>query len=324
MKYKYLFGPVPSRRLGVSLGVDLIPYKACTFDCSYCECGRTTIHTDKQGFYTDIDEVISELKDFLSGNPELGHITLSGCGEPTLHSGIGRLIGFLKDSYPSYRIALLTNGSLLHYREIRDRITRADVILPSLDAVSPGAFKKINRPCCGITPDDIISGIKLLKSESDAGIWLELLIVPGINDTDTELRLLKEAITQIDPHKIHLNTLDRPPADIAVFPASSQKLTSIKEYLLPLEAEIVKGASEEEVFKDHSNDMGHRVLSILKRRPCTVNDLVKVSDMPRNVLVDCLHDLEKSDRIISGSGKRGTFYKIKENGTKKERKKDQS
>ena len=146
MKYKHLFGPVPSRRLGLSLGIDPIPYKTCSFDCVYCECGATTKLTAARKEYIPVDEIISELDSFLSSNPTLDYITFSGSGEPTLNIGIGRVISYLKKNFSQYKIAVLTNSSLFSDPEVREELLLADVIMPSLDAVSENVFQKITDP----------------------------------------------------------------------------------------------------------------------------------------------------------------------------------
>jgi len=146
MKFKHLFGPVPSRRLGISLGIDLVPYKTCTANCVYCECGKTTNLTIERKEYIPTDEILNELDVYLKQAPDLDYITFSGSGEPTLHSKIGEIINFLKKNYPQYKVAVLTNGTLLFHKELRDELKNADIIKPSLDAGSDEIFKKIKRP----------------------------------------------------------------------------------------------------------------------------------------------------------------------------------
>lgn len=231
MKLKYIFGPVISRRLGRSLGIDLIPFKTCSLDCIYCECGRTNSLTRERKEYVPTDEVINELNNYLSTLPELDYLTFSGSGEPTLHSGIGKIINFLKDNYPQYKVALLTNGTLFTDKNVIAEVKRADLIVPSLDGVSEEVFSKINRPVNNITSQEIISGLENLRKEYRGEIWLEIFIVPGINDKEKELRLFKEAIARIRPDKVQLNTLDRPGTEAWVRPVPEEKLRSITGFL---------------------------------------------------------------------------------------------
>jgi len=210
MDNKYLFGPVSSRRLGVSLGIDLVPYKTCDLDCIYCECGKTTCLTIERKEYVPVREVFKELQNYLQEKPNLNFITFSGSGEPTLHSEIGRVIGFIKEFYPQYRVAVLTNSTFLHKGEVRKQLKGSDIVIPSLDAVSEEVFNKINRPHAGLVCSDVISGIIKFSREFHGEIWLEIMIVPGLNDTEKELGLLKEVIQEIRPERVQLNTLDRP------------------------------------------------------------------------------------------------------------------
>ena len=313
MKYEYLFGPVPSRRLGISLGVDLVPYKVCTFGCIYCECGPTTNFTHQRKPYIAGDKIIKELKIFLNNKPKLDYITFSGGGEPTLNSDIKKVLDFLKEEYPAYKVALLTNGSLLSNKNVRNDIKKCDVILPSLDAVSEETYKMINRPCCGIKVSDIIKGIKKIKQKSAAEIWLEVFIVPDINDNEKELKLLKDTIMDIEPDKVQLNTLDRPATESYINTASMKKMYEIKDFFKPVKVEIVKNIRHKEGFGEYSKDIDNKILSILKRRPCTAEDLSQSFDIRTDILIKYLHELKKSDRIISEKKRRGVFYRIKEN-----------
>jgi len=208
--YKYLFGPVPSRRLGMSLGVDLVPHKVCSLNCIYCECGATTKLTTERAEYVPYNEVIQELKRFLSDKPALDYITFSGSGEPTLNSRIGDILKFIKQNYPGIPIAVLTNGTLLNDKQVRGEILGADLVLPSLDVASDLSFRKINRPVHSLNIKDYIEGLIEFRKEYKGKIWLEVLIIPGYNNSKEDLKLLKEAFNKIKPNSIQLNTLDRP------------------------------------------------------------------------------------------------------------------
>ncbi|MCK4631597.1 MAG: radical SAM protein, partial [Bacteroidales bacterium] len=191
--YKYLFGPVPSRRLGMSLGVDLVPHKVCSLNCIYCECGPTTRLTIERNEYVPYNEVIQELKRFLSDNPALDYITFSGSGEPTLNSRFGDILKFIKKNYPDIPVAILTNGTLLNDKQVRGEIMDADLVLPSLDVASDLSFRKINRPFHSLNIEDYINGLCEFRKEYQGKIWLEVLIIPGYNNSKQDLKLLKEA-----------------------------------------------------------------------------------------------------------------------------------
>jgi len=208
--YKYLFGPVPSRRLGMSLGIDLVPKKVCSLDCVYCEVGKTTKLTIDRKEYVLYDRIINELEHYFDNNPDPDYITFSGSGEPTLNINIGEIISFVKHKRPDIPIAVLTNGTMLYDIDVRKAICKADVILPSLDAVTDVVFNKINRPHQDLKINKCIQGLLELRKEFNGKIWLEIFILPDYNDSDNELYELKKWIIKINPDLIQLNTLDRP------------------------------------------------------------------------------------------------------------------
>lgn len=232
MKLKYIFGPVLSRRLGISLGIDLIPFKTCSLDCIYCECGKTTDLTMERKEYTPTAEVISELNGYLSKKPPLDYITFSGSGEPTLHKDLGIIINFLKDNYPEYKIALLTNSlSFAYHPEILEEINKVDLIVPSLDAGSEDVFKKICRPIKGITIEKVKKGLIELSKMKNGQIWLEIFIIPGINDAEQELLYFKDFIGKMKADKVQLNHLDRPGSVNWVKEVSFERLKEIADFL---------------------------------------------------------------------------------------------
>ncbi|MGI6677648.1 MAG: radical SAM protein [Dehalobacterium sp.] len=231
MKQRFHYGPVRSRRLGRSLGVDVMPHKTCSLDCIYCECGATSLLTLERKEYLPTQEIIDDLDQYLIKGPELDYITFAGSGEPTLHSGLGEIINFLKEKYPQYKVAVLTNATLLNDPAVIDDLQKADLVVPSLDGVSPQAFAKMNRPAASLTPEAIISGIKNLTENFPGEIWLEIFIIPDINDGEKELALFKETIEELGIKKVQLNTLDRPGAVPWLKPVSQEYKNVIAEKL---------------------------------------------------------------------------------------------
>ncbi|MCP1661795.1 MAG: radical SAM protein [Methanocalculus sp. MSAO_Arc1] len=224
MHYLHLFGPVRSRRLGISLGIDLVPGSTCSLDCIYCECGKTHHLTLRRAEYAPTDEIFDELDLFLRTEPELDYITLGGTGEPTLHSEIRDILDFIHSSHPRYKTAVLTNSTTLHDPQIRSEIRSADLILPSLDAVSSSVFNAINRPPPGIETGMMIDGLINLRNEYTKAIWLEIFLIPGLNTHESELLLLREAAVSIRPDILHLNSLHRPGAEPGIrAPSESEK-----------------------------------------------------------------------------------------------------
>ena len=192
-RYRHLYGPVPSRRLGRSLGVDLVPFKVCTYDCIYCQIGKTTDKTLLRKEYIPVEEILEELRCFFDGEgSSVDYISLGGSGEPTLHSGLGSIIKGIK-ALTSIPVAVITNGALLSEEEVRKDLLQADVVLPSLDAASQEVFARINRPCFGFSVEEVIEGQVEFRKIYKGKIWLEILFCKGVNDTRGELLRMKEA-----------------------------------------------------------------------------------------------------------------------------------
>ncbi len=309
MAYKYLFGPVPSRRLGISLGVDLVPFKTCTLNCVYCECGPTTYLTSERKEYVPFDEVMNELDDCLSLSPSLDFITFSGSGEPTLNIRIGDIIDLVKQKYPEYRIAVLTNGTLLSDVKLRDGLMKANLILPSLDATSEELFNKINRPCKEINAKDAVSGLIELRKEYSGEIWLEVFIIPELNDVPEEIHQLKSAIQEIKPDRIQLNTLDRPGSEKWVVPATKDGMEKIASYLG--NAEIIADFSSRREVKSFDRSIEDAILSTTRRRPCTAADLSAILGLHINEVNKYIQALIESGSIKIDVQERGVFYSIK-------------
>ena len=220
----HIFGPVSSRRLGVSLGLDVIPFKTCSYDCVYCECGPTTLKTMERKPYVPAETVIAELKAHLSAHPgRLDHITFSGSGEPTLNSEIGLMIDAIK-KMTSTPVVVLTNSSLLHLPDVIRDLRHADLVVPSLDAASEKNFRIIDRPIGQANPGQTIAAIENFRKNFKGQLWLEILFIDGFNTSDEEVLLLRKAVDRIRPDRIQLNTVDRPPLFDWVRPASRETL----------------------------------------------------------------------------------------------------
>lgn len=306
MAYRHLFGPVPSRRLGTSLGIDLVPQKTCTYNCVYCECGRTTDLTRERRDYVPTGRVIAELDDYLAKDPDLDYVTFAGSGEPTLHTGIGEIISFIKDRYPRYRVAVLTGSALLTDPEVRDALMPADLVVPSLDAVSEEVFLRINRPSPGITADRVLKGLLDFAREYPGEVRLEVFIVPGINDTEEELRLLKDAVAAINPHRVQVNTLDRPGTDIRVRPASFGALERIAAVL---GGEVIGAACTDRALPPVSGGTAEAILALIRRRPCTPGDLAALLGIRPAEVAKHLRVLESGGQIEPVREERGVFYR---------------
>ncbi|PKL62228.1 MAG: radical SAM protein [Methanomicrobiales archaeon HGW-Methanomicrobiales-2] len=308
MAYRYLFGPVPSRRLGISLGIDLVPYKTCAFDCIYCECGQTTNLTCERGEYVPTDRVIAELDDYLATAPDLDYVTFAGSGEPTLHTGIGEIIAFLKDRYPRYRVAVLTNSAFLTDPEVRAALMQADLVVPSLDAVSEEVFLRINRPCPGLTAGQVLAGVVTFAREFPGEVWLEVFIVPGENDTEDEIQRLKDAVAAIGPDRVQVNTLDRPGTEIWVQPATPGAIERIAEFFGE-NAGAIGAAPESRAMPPEVEGAVEIILATIRRRPCTPDDIVALTGLRPAEVAKCLRLIESRALIEPVQEKRGVFYR---------------
>ncbi len=307
---KYVFGPVHSRRLGLSLGIDIIPYKVCSFNCIYCECGATTELTEEVKEYFPYHEIVDEIKSVLDRKPELDVITFSGSGEPTLNSRIGDIIDFIRSNYPGYRIAVLTNSSLLHIAQVRERILNADIIYPSLDAVSPDVFNTIMRPVGGTDPVRIIESLVLRRSEFKGELCLEIFIIHGINDTDDELAKLKMACIKIAPDEIHLNQLDRPGAEEWVGAATEENMLRIKSYLHPLSVRIIARASGAPRHTDYLERFERQLLDAIRPDGSTAEELSESLDIRKFEVLKVLRKLLQHGNIKKSSEGTGEKYFI--------------
>ncbi len=309
--YTHLFGPVPSRRLGMSLGIDLVPHKICSLNCVYCECGATTKLTHDRGEYVPVKEIYEELKDFFKHNPDPDYLTFSGAGEPTLHSHMGEVIDFLKDLRPFVPVAVLTNGTLFADPQLRKELMRADLVLPSLDAATDDALQKINRPRHQLRASAYVDGLIEFSREFQGDIWLEIFLLPGYNDDRENLEALKEAARLINPRRIQLNTLDRPGTVEDLQPVPMERLEEISAFFGMEEVEIIAPPQERHELKSYRSDLEGAILETISRRPCTLADLEKMLGLHLNEINKYLGVLEESGKIETSIQERGTFYQIR-------------
>jgi wyosine [tRNA(Phe)-imidazoG37] synthetase (radical SAM superfamily) len=308
---KYLYGPVPSRRLGLSLGVDIVPFKVCTLDCVYCQIGSTTEKTVERKEYVPIKAVLAELRQRVEHGLRADFVTMSGSGEPTLYSRLGELIEAIKN-ITDIAVAIVTNGTLLYRQDVRADCAKADVVLPSLDAADEPTFRRVNRPHADISAERLISGLCAFRDEYPGQIWLEVLLVEGVNTSDEQIARIKEAIERIRPDKVQLNTAVRPAADFGVRPVDVGKLEAIAA-VLGDRCEVVGGFSPSgcgSLAESRVQD----VLSMLKRRPCSLDDICSGLNIGRNEALKYVTDLRDRQVIHSELRDGVTFFKAVSQG----------
>jgi wyosine [tRNA(Phe)-imidazoG37] synthetase (radical SAM superfamily) len=294
----YIFGPVPSRRLGRSLGVDLIPYKTCTYDCIYCQLGRTTRKTLEQKEWVPRDDVLSELEGRLDSRPD--YITLGGSGEPTLHSRIGELIDRIKEM-TGIPVAVLTNGSLLWQEETRVRLMKADLIMPSLDACEDRSFRTVNRPHDAIRFEKMVEGLRDFRRQFRGQLWLEVFLLAGYTASEAAVAGLAEIARRIRPDRVQLNTVARPTVESHAIGVSPERMAGLALMFDP-PAEVIASYPASRRDADFSAGLAE-VLELLRRRPCTLDDIANGLGLHRAQaakLVEILADDKKVEKTETG------------------------
>ncbi|MDF7824416.1 radical SAM protein [Pontiellaceae bacterium B12227] len=308
-KYKHLFGPVPSRRFGRSLGIDLTPYKTCSFDCIFCQLGRTTTKTLERRDYVPIKEVTGELDEWIHSGGEADYITLSGSGEPTLHARFGEVIEFVRAA-SSIPVVLLTNGSALGIPEVRAAAAKADVVKVSLSAGDEASFNYINRPHPALNLAGLIAGMQTFRQEFDGRLWLEIFMIWGVNSTQKEVAQLAEWARSVHPDRIQLNTAVRPPAEGFVRPMPRQKLQSLTVGFDP-PAEIIAEFSSDITSASKANE--ETILAMLQRRPCTEKDISDALGLHLNEVAKYLGKLQRTGRIETPAIRHNPYYICRSN-----------
>ncbi|MGB2967730.1 MAG: radical SAM protein, partial [Phycisphaerae bacterium] len=282
----HVFGPVPSRRLGLSLGVDLVPFKTCSFDCIYCQLGPTTCKTTRRSEWVPLDEVLRDVAANLDKAPDF--LTLSGCGEPTLYSRLEELIGSIK-RLTDVPVAVLTNGSLLWIPEVRAALGAADLVAPSLDAGDERLFQHVNRPHDEITFDRLVEGLIRFRQEYGGQYWLEVFLLGGITALPAEVEKIARIVRQIHPDRVQINTVTRPPAEEYAFRVPRADLENLAAMLGDRAEVIADYHPEAEVtgLAARSED----IVALLRRRPCTMEDIVQGLGLHRNEAIKYVNEL---------------------------------
>jgi wyosine [tRNA(Phe)-imidazoG37] synthetase (radical SAM superfamily) len=300
---KYLFGPVPSRRFGRSLGVDLTPYKTCSLDCVFCQLGRTTNKTIERRDYVRMEEVLDELTEWFETDGEADYVTLSGSGEPTLHARFGEVLALVreKSDIPSL---LLTNGTLLHLSEVREAAALADIVKVSLSAWDQASFGWVNRPHADLRFETLVSGQKAFRKAYNGQLWMEVFLVSGMNAMPGDVTRIAALAEEIGPDRIQLNTAIRPAAEDFAVPVSRERMEELTTLFHP-QAEIIADFSKQKDLKLRANK--ESVLSMLRRRPCTADQIAAGFGMHLNEVSKYLGNLLRTKEIRT-ERKGGTVY----------------
>lgn len=293
----------------------MVPYKYCPLSCVYCEVQDTTNLSVQREEFFPLEEILAELDEFLATKPKLDYITFSGAGEPTLYSKLGEVVKHIKAKHGEYQLALLTNGVLLGNPEVRREVSACDVVLPSLDAATAQVFCAINRPHSSLEIAQIIRGLVEFRKGFTGKIWLELFLVPGINDTEEELIALKDAIRQIKPDLVQLNSLDRPGTEKWVKPLSLAALKHAKKLLsdkMDIPVEIIAKVKYDAQGTHLDEDVSSMIKATLQRRPCTAEEISAMLDIHINEIAKVLRQLHLDGKVQVKRENRGIFYTWKE------------
>ena len=304
-----VYGPVPSRRLGRSLGIDLVPFKTCTYDCVYCQLGRTTNKTMERKQYVAVDGVLSELERKLAEKDIPDYISLAGSGEPTLNSGIGDLIGKIK-GMTDIPVAVLTNGSLLWMGEVQDALMLADLVLPSLDAGDEPLFRYVNRPHGDITFERMADGLAAFTKRFSGEVWLEVLLLAGVTGMPSEAKKIAAFARRIGASRVQLNTASRPPAEDFAFPLSIDQMLALKGFF-PGPVDIIgeyEGEGAHVPAFAQARDVD--VLALLGRRPCTSADVATGLGIHATEALKHLDALINAGKVTTARVGGRTFYTV--------------
>ena len=315
---KYIFGPVNSRRLGRSLGIDLLPDKICSLNCVYCEVGATTTLTCERREYAPTVEILAEIDGFFreaAAERSIDVVTITGSGEPCLHSGLGRIIRHLK-AHIAKPVVVLTNGTLLHLDRVREELAPADIVIPSLDSALASGFRKVNRPANCVELAEVIQGLTRFCREFTGQVWLEILLVKGMNDSADEIAALTAAVAGIGPDRVQLNSVARPPLESFVAPVSAERLTEIgaefkKSFTGPVDILVrFTGNDAGPSLKRDPAVLAQEIIQMLRRRPCTADDIREALALAPSEVAEVLKQLEADGRIQELTHNNKVYFQV--------------
>jgi len=304
-KRRFVYGPVPSRRLGFSLGVDILPYKTCTLDCVYCQLGSSGRTVARRRAYFSVPEILGQVRAALASGRKIDYVTFSGSGEPTLNRNLGRLIRSIKRMSP-VPVAVLTNGTLLTRPDVRKELLAADLVVPSLDAVTAPVFRKVNRPHASLGAAEIVDGLTCFRREFKGRLWLEIMLVKGVNDSPVHIAALKKAIAAIAPDRVQLNTVVRPPAERWAGALTAAGLGRIRRALGgPAEVVADFGAGRRSGGR---GSLDKDIAAMVRRRPVTAEDISASLGRPKSLVLEAVGRLLETGALRPKRHGRKTFY----------------
>ncbi len=304
LQFKHLFGPVPSRRLGRSLGIDLTPFKTCSFDCVFCQLGKTTLQTSERKEGVLVQDVIAELDVWLKSGATADYITLAGSGEPTLNPKFAQVIDFVHRAC-NIPVALLTNGSLLSDPVVRAQAAKADLVKVSLSVWDQASLVSINRPAVGIVFEQLYAGLQAFREQFKGELWVEVFLIWSMNTSAEQVAAIAELVKALRPDKIQLNTAVRPPCEGYVHPVPEKILSQLAEYFSPRATVIAEFSSDTSTCVQATES---DILATLQRRPCTLEQLCAVFGLHRNEATKYVGKLLRTGRITEQRKDNEVYY----------------
>lgn len=304
---KYVYGPVPSRRLGLSLGVSPIPGKTCNYSCIYCQLGRTIHLTNKRKMFFQVGEIIGEFEKNLQSLLEFDVVTIVGEGEPTLYLGLGELIGEIQKRTEK-PVAVITNGALLYDPAVKSELSRSDIVLPSLDAYDDVSYKKINRPHGTLNFSDVYLGLQSFAEEYQGQLWIEIMLIKGVNDDDAALNKYSALLNDLRYDRLYINTPLRPPAEPYVKAIDHEKMDRAVEILHGIAIDLLHSQGFHSEITDHYT----AIMSIIKRHPMNQFEIEGfLKSRGCSGIGAILDDLKKDSKVVSISYKGYVTYRLK-------------
>jgi len=304
--YRYVFGPVMSRRIGRSLGIDVLPPKTCTYDCIYCQLGRTTHKTVERSEFVPLEDVLEEIRRKLGEESDVDYITLVGSGEPTLYSRLGDFIAGVK-FMTDVPVAVITNGSLLWQPDVRAELLQADLVIPSLDVADAAMFQEVNRPHDAISFERMVDGLVAFRNEFSKQFWLEVLLLDGV--TDDQVARIKVLADKIRPDRIQLNTAVRPPTCSTARPLTAEALERFAAMLGERAEVVVDVAAKDEAATRTART--EEVLNMLRRHPASVPETAVNLSITEQNARECIDALLALEEIEEHRLEKGTYYRAR-------------
>lgn len=292
-EYKYIFGPIPSRRMGLSLGVSPIPKKTCNYSCIYCQLGRTDKMTNERREYFPLEGIVEEFKEYIKNNDNFDVVTVVGEGEPTLYSRLGELIDKLK-VLTEKPVAVIANGGLFDLEEVRLDLMKADIVLPTFDACDEEEFIKVNRPIKKINFKDIYEGLAKFCREYKGQLWVEVMLVKGFNDSEESLKKLRELLKGLRYDRLYINTPVRPPAEGYAGQISKDTMIKASEILEGIAIDTLTEGS----FYSEEKDSYKAILDIIKRHPMNQHEIISfLTNRNSANIEDIVKGLEEDSKV---------------------------